>query len=160
MSWTKRQYIAQAFAEIGLAGYIFDITPEELETALIQLDSMVAGWGGRGIRLGWPLNVNPQDADLDQETGVTDMANEAIYCGLAVRMGPSYGKTVSAETRFFAKQGYDLLLSLAAMPQEKQFPRTLPAGAGNKTWRINNNPFVRPRPDNVLPDPTPNIEFD
>jgi hypothetical protein len=143
MGLSKRQYVEQAFVEIGLAGYVFDITPEELNTALRQLDSMMAAWNAKGIRLGWPIPANPLNADLDEETSVPDAANEAIYCGLGVRIGPTFGKEVSATTRFLAKQAYDQLLAMAALPMERQFPNTMPAGAGNKPWRVQDEPFLR-----------------
>lgn len=160
MGWTKRQYIEQAFVEIGLAGYVFDLTPEEMQTALRQLDSMLASWNGRGIRLAWPMPSSPQISDLDDPTDVTDAANEAIYCGLAVRIAPTFGKAVGGQTQFFAKQGYDLLLSLAAQPIPKQLPQTMPAGAGNKPWRINDSPFIRPPIDPLLAGPDSILEFD
>lgn len=159
MSYTKRQYIEQAFAEIGLAGYIFDLTPEQLQTALRQLDSMMAAWNAKGIRLGWPMPSSPQGSDLDDLTEITDAANEAIYCGLAVRIAPSFGKTVGGQTQFFAKQAYDQLLSIASMPLEKQLPHTMPAGAGNKPWRNNDSPFIRPPTDPLLAGPDGEIEF-
>lgn len=160
MGWTKRQYIEQAFTEIGLAGYIFDITPEELNTALRQLDSMIAKWNGRGIRLSWPMPSSPENDDLDDATNVPDAANEAIYCSLAVRIAPTFGKTVGGQTQFFAKEGYDLLLSRAAEPIPKQLPHTMPAGAGNKPWRNNDSPFIRPPIDPLLAGPDAPIEFD
>jgi hypothetical protein len=159
MGLSKRDYIDQAFTEIGLSGYIFDLTPEELNTALRQLDSMMAAWNAKGIRLGWPMPSSPSNSDLDDATDITDAANEAIYCGLAVRLAPSFGKTVSMTTSFLAKQAYDQLLSIAAMPLEKQFPRTLPAGAGNKPWRNNDSPFIRPSEDPLLAGPDSEIEF-
>ena len=30
MAWTKRQIVTQAFEEIGLASYVFDLEPEQL----------------------------------------------------------------------------------------------------------------------------------
>lgn len=159
MGWTKRQYIEQAFTEIGLAGYIFDLTPEELNTALRQLDSMMAAWNAKGIRLGWPMPSSPQNSDLDDLTEITDAANEAIYCGLAVRIAPTFGKTVGGQTQFFAKQAYDQLLAIAAAPLEKQLPQTMPAGAGNKPWRNNDSPFVNPPIDPLLSGPDGVIEF-
>ena len=160
MGWTKRQYVEQAFTEIGLAGYVFDITPEELNTALRQLDSMMAAWNAKGIRLGWPIPANPLNADLDDETEVTDAANEAIYCGLAVRIAPSFGKTITQTTAFLAKQAYDQLLAIAAAPMQRQFPQTMPAGAGNKPWRTYDSPFLRPPQDPLLAGPDGPIEFD
>lgn len=160
MGWTKRQYVEQAFAEIGLAGYLFDTTPEELNTALRQLDSMFAAWNAKGIRLGWPMPSSPQNSDLDDPTEITDAAAEAIYCGLAVRIAPSFGKTISPTTAFLAKQAYDQLLAIAGAPLERQFPRNVPAGAGNKTWRNNNGPFINPQRKPILAGPDSAIEFD
>ena len=56
MSWTKRQFINAALEEIGLASYVFDIQPEELESALRRLDAMMADWNAKGIRIGYPLS--------------------------------------------------------------------------------------------------------
>ena len=159
MGWTKRQFIEQAFAEIGLAGYVFDLTPEQLQTALRQLDSMMAAWNAKGIRIGYPVPSSPQNSDLDEETNVPDSASEAIYCGLGVRIAPGFGKTVGGHTQFFAKQAYDQLLAIAAMPLEKQLPQTMPAGAGNKPWRNNDSPFVNPPTDPLLSGPDGIIEF-
>lgn len=146
MSWKKRDYIEQAFNEIGLAGYVFDLSPEQMQTALRQLDSMMSTWDGKGIRLGWPISLNPGNSDLDTEAPIITWANEAIYLNLGVRLGPTFGKVVPQETKTNAKMAYDAVLMRAARPQEMQFPETLPAGAGNKTWRDYNDPFIR-RPD-------------
>lgn len=143
MGWTKRQFVLQAFDEIGLASYVFDLQPEQLQSALRRLDTMMATWNAKGIRLAYPLPSSPQDSDLDQETDVPDSAYEAIYSNLAVRIAPSFGKQVAIEVKVVAKQGYDTLLQRATAPIEKQLPGTMPAGAGQKPWRID-DPFVAP----------------
>ena len=134
MGYSKRQFIEAAFEEIGLASYVFDLQPQQLESALRRLDAMIADWNGKGIRVGFPLSVSPQQSDLDEQTYVPDMANQAIITGLAIRLAPSYGKQVMASTLAIAKSSYDTLLLKAAMPPEQQFPDTLPSGAGNKPW--------------------------
>ena len=144
MGYSKRQFITAALEEIGLASYVFDMQPEQLDTARRRLDAMMADWNGKGIRLGYPIPSSPQDGDLDEETNVPDSAYEAIICSLGIRLAPSYGKTVMAETKVVAKQGYDILLQRATYPLEKQLPNTMPSGAGNKPWRVYDNPFVRP----------------
>lgn len=159
MGWTKRQFVTQAFDEIGLAAYVFDLTPEQLQSALRRLDAMLASWNAKGIRLGYPIPSSPQDSELDTETDVPDSANETIYTNLAVRLGPSFGKTVSADTKTAAKLGYDTLLSRAAMPMEQQLPGTMPAGAGSKTWRNTDNPFLTPPVDPLLAGQDGEIEF-
>jgi hypothetical protein len=143
MSFTKRQFVEKAFGKIGMAGYIFDLQPEQLQDALRDLDSMMAAWNAKGIRLGYPMPSSPENSDLDEETNVPDAANEAIYYSLGVRIAPDYGKTVPQSVAFFAKQAYDQLLALAALPMERQFPNTMPAGAGNKPWRVQDEPFLR-----------------
>lgn len=144
MGYTKRQFVSAAFEEIGLASYVFDLQPEQLQSALRRLDAMMADWNAKGIRLGYPLPSSPQDSDLDEETFVPDSAYEAIICSLGIRLAPSYGKQVMIETKTTAKQGYDILLQRATFPLEQQLPSTMPAGAGNKPWRVYDNPFVRP----------------
>lgn len=144
MGYSKRQFITAALEEIGLASYVFDLQPEQLETARRRLDAMMADWNGKGIRLGYPIPSSPQDGSIDEETNVPDSAYEAIICSLGIRLAPSYGKTVMAETKVVAKQGYDILLQRATYPLEKQLPNTMPSGAGNKPWRVYDNPFVRP----------------
>lgn len=143
MGYSKRQFVSAALEEIGLASYVFDMQPEQLESALRRLDAMMADWNAKGIRLGYPIPSSPQDSDLDQQTEVPDSAYEAIICSLGIRLAPSYGKQVMIETKTTAKQGYDILLQRATYPLEKQMPATMPAGAGNKTWR-RDNPYVRP----------------
>lgn len=134
MGYSKRQFIEAAFEEIGLASYVFDLQPQQLESALRRLDAMMADWNGKGIRVGFPLSVSPQQSDLDEQTYVPDIANQAIITGLAVRLAPSYGKQLMPATLAIAKSSYDTLLAKAAMPPEQQFPDTLPSGAGNKPW--------------------------
>ena len=149
MGYSKRQFVTAAFEEIGLASYVFDLQPQDLETALRRLDSMMAQWNALGIRLGYPLPGSPEFSDIDAESGVPDSANEAIICSLAVRIAPGFGKSLNAMTAVTAKHGYNTLLSRAAVPPPQQFPSTLPAGAGWKTWRDYDTPFVNPPVDPV-----------
>lgn len=159
MGFTKRQFVEKAFSKIGLAGYVFDLTPEQLQDAMSDMDSMMSAWNAKGIRIGYPMPSSPLAGDLDEQTNVPDSANEAIYYGLGVRIAPNYGKTVPPSVAFFAKQAYDQLLAKFAIPPEKQFPRSLPAGAGNKPWRNNDSPFIRPPCDPLDAGPDSEIEF-
>jgi hypothetical protein len=154
MGYTKRQFILAAFEEIGLASYTFDLQPEQLESARKRLDAMIADWNGKGIRLGYPIPSSPEQGSIDEETFVPDSAYEAIICSLGIRLAPSYGKQVMPMTMATAKQGYDTLLQRATFPLEQQMPSTMPAGAGNKPWRVYDNPFLRPpvNPVQVGPD--------
>jgi hypothetical protein len=150
MGYSKRQFISAAFDEIGLASYAFDLQPEQFEAALKRLDAMMADWNGKGIRLGYPLPSSPQYSDLDAQSEVPDSAFESIICNLAIRIAPSYGKQVMPQTQIAAKSAYQTLLSRATMPPEMQLPGSMPSGAGNKPWRVYDEPFLRRPIDPVL----------
>lgn len=143
MSWTKQQLIEQAFSEIGLAPYVFDASAEQYQDALRLLDSMMSQWDGKGIRLRYPVSLSPSDSVLSDASNIPDWAVEAVYTNLAIKLAPSYGKVVSPETRQTAKKSYDLLLLRMVKPNQMQLPGTMPAGAGNKIWRLTNDPFLK-----------------
>lgn len=142
MGWTKRQFVVQAFEECGYASYAYDLQPEQLQAGLRRLETLIATWNGRGIRLGYPLSSNPDNMNLDDTTDVPDSANEAICTNLAIKIAPLLGKTTSMETKTTARSGYLMLLSRCTKPNEQQFPQSMPSGAGNKPWR-NETPFLQ-----------------
>jgi P22 tail accessory factor len=144
MAWTKRQLISEAFSELAVAGYDFDITPEEWQGALRRMDSMVATWDAKGVRIGYLLPVSPNVADIDDDSGIPDTAAEAVYLNLAIRLASGFGKALSVDTKTAARNAYDVLQRIAAMPSEQQIANTFPRGAGN---RQTSQPFF-PNPTN------------
>lgn len=148
--WTKRQIVNEAYGELALQGYEFDISPEEVQTALRRLDTMMATWEGRGIRVGYAFPANPDDSDPDTPSGLPDGAVETVYLNLAIRQAAGNGKQLSPLTARNASDGLTNLLTVAAMPPQQQLPSTLPRGAGNRCWSADNPFFRRP-----LHDPLP-----
>jgi hypothetical protein len=160
MSWTKRQFVNQAFETIGLASYEFDLSADELQSACRQLDAMMGNWNAKGIRIGYPMPSSPEDTDLDMETTVPDAANEAIYLNLALRIATGFGKVVMPEVKQFAFAAYQTLLRISANPPyELQFPNTLPRGAGNKPWRDNRDNFIDRPTDHLLAGEDDTLDF-
>jgi hypothetical protein len=158
MGYTKRQFIEGAFEEIGMANYVFDLQPEQLQSALRRLDAMMMEWNAQGIRLGYPIASSPQDSDLSMETGTPDSAWEAVITNLAIRIAPGYGKPVADGTKTIAKNALNTLMQRATFPLEKQLPQTMPIGQGNKPWRWD-NPYVYPPYDPVAAGPDGPIEW-
>jgi hypothetical protein len=156
VTYSKRQFVEAAFEECGMASYAFDLTPQMLNSACQRLDSMMAQWNAKGIRLSYPLPPNPDDSDLDTPTDVPDSANEAIITNLALRLAPSFGKTPSPLTLSTAKAGYNTLMARAAMPEEMQLPSTMPVGAGQKAW---SDPFMPAPIDPVRTGPEGSLEL-
>lgn len=142
--WTKRELVTQAFEEAGLASYVFDLTPEQLQSAMRRMDSMLATWASKGIQLGYAMATGPDTGDLDQPSGLQAVANEAVYLNLALRIAPSFGKAVAAGTAVAAKEAYDALTIAAAQPQPVQMPRNMPLGAGFKRQHDYRGAFVTP----------------
>jgi hypothetical protein len=160
VGYTKRQFISEAFAELGLADYVFDLNPEDLQRALRRLDSMLAEWNGKGIRLGYPIPSNPDDSDLDEATGVPDSANEAIIVNLALKLAPGYGKTPAQDSRVAAYKAYNVLLSRAAIPPQMQYSIGLPSGAGHKPTYDTGSNFMPAPTDNVVVGPDSPIDLE
>lgn len=159
MGFSKRQFCDAAFEEIGLARYSFDISPEQEESALKRLDSMMADWNASGLRLNYPIPGSPEFGEIDAESGVPDMANEAIITNLAIRLAPQYGRTVMPDTRATAARALNTLRArVAVIPQVKPLPDT-PLGAGNRSWRFFAGPFVVPSPTQVDAGPDQRIEY-
>lgn len=144
MGWSKRHYIEQAYAEIGLAGYVFDLTSEQLDAAVSKLDAMMAAWIGKGIRVGYPIGASPDSNNIDAETSVPDVANEAIYMNLALRLAGTVGKqsALTQETRNAARSAYNDLLSKTVTAIPVLQPVTMIAGQGNR--RYSRQVFVNP----------------
>lgn len=147
MGWTKKQLVEQAFIEIGKNPSIFNIDPDDMQSALRTLDSMMASWNNRGIRIGYALPSSPDSSELDSDSGLPDWANEAVYLTLAVRLAPSIGKTPTQQTLLAARTAFATLPNRSAFPPEQQFRAGLPSGAGNKPERTPNYTFLPPPVD-------------
>lgn len=150
MSWTKRQLVEQAFAELALAGYTFDLQPEEITTAVLRMDAMLAMWGAaKGVRIGYNATEDPLDADPDQDSGIPDWANEGVFLNLAIRLAAGFGKPLPRTTAATAKEAFDGIVSLCSAPiPEMQFMSHTPSGAGNKQ-RGYPRPFLPPPVDRL-----------
>lgn len=144
MGWTKQQLVNQALEEIGKNPAIFNIDPDDMQSCLRTLDAMMGAWGGRGIRLGYALPSSPESSSLDDDSGLPDLANEAVYLGLAIRIAPRFGKTIPSQTLAGARDAFSAIQRMSAFPPEQQFRSGVPSGAGNKPYRDANRPFLPP----------------
>jgi hypothetical protein len=138
--------VAAAFEEIGLADYVFDLSPDQIQSCLVRLDAMVGRL--KGLFIHWPFSSSPSDTNLDTDTRCPNYANECIFLNLAIAIAPSYGKQISSDTRKNASDAYDTVVSWSAsLPPTRQTPAML-SGSGNKPWRgsrtINIEPTIEP----------------
>lgn len=159
MGFSKQALIDEAFNELALQGYVFNVGPEDRQAALNRLDMMLAQWNGKGLRLGYPLPGTENSSTLDQDSKLPDWALEAVYLNLAIRLAAAFGKQLTQTTLNAAKSAYNTVLQRFAMPTEVQYPSIMPRGAGHKPWRID-RPFVTPPQDSLLAGDDGPIEFD
>ena len=146
MSYTKGELVHSALNEIGIADYDFDIAPEQTESGLRRLDSMMAEFNARGVRLGYPIPNTANGSELSQDSNIPDSAWEAVITNLAIRIAPSYGKMVSPDTKITAKKSLNTLYRISSHPGEMQL-NVLPRGAGYKAI---DRPFTPPPIDPLL----------
>lgn len=143
-SYTKRDFILEAFKELRLAGYEYDLSPEMMESALKRLDSMMARWYDTyGLDVGYPLPI-PTTTDLDDTTDVAYGDNDAIVLNLAIAIAPRNGKNVMSQTAILAGTSLRALLTKYATTPTKAVDYTMvPAGAGYKAPSTGNgNAFL------------------
>lgn len=145
MSWTKREIITQAFAELGLASYVFNLTADELQDAMRRLDTMMALWTARNVIFDpvYPQPATYGAGDLDDDTNAIPEAIEPMYLNLAIRLAPSFGKAPSPDTRAAAKSGYNTLLAQYVVGAQVSLQGTI-KGAGAKDPVA---PFITPTVD-------------
>lgn len=136
MSWTKKQLLDAAFTELGLQNYAYDLEPEDIQSAIITMDSMISEWG---LALSYNLSDNPSASNADQASGLPIFAPSAVFLNLAIALCPRYGKVASRELVVRAANALSVVKTKTATIPQRQFDRTLPYGQGNK-------PFVGVKP--------------
>lgn len=155
MSCTKRQLVQAALDELGIAGFEFDVDPQQLEQALSRLDSMMAEWSAEGVNLGYLLPSIAGNSNLSDIAGIPDWAQKAVGVHLAIDIAPTYGKAINPETRIKAKKSWDVLLARSTFPPEMRLG-ALPSGAGNKSIDA---PFLVPEGEDLVTGSGSDLEF-
>ena len=130
---TRAQILADAFEAIGIADFVFDVTPTEKASARRRLDAMLAQWEAEGVSLGYTPTAETTDADSVAMT-TPSWADDAISANLALRIAPSFGKTPLAETKRAARVGYGLCVAKTlTIPREVRSQVSI-RGAGDRHW--------------------------
>lgn len=133
----KRTVVEMAYEDIGLPGYEFAGTPEELFSAIRRLDAMMREWPC-GQALGYNFPSQMGGSDPDDPVLVPDWAITAMVGKLAQKIAPGQGKTLSSEQKAATASAYSQLLGRLPVP-EVRYPRSTPRGAGNRwlaPWQV------------------------
>lgn len=144
MATTKSDIIRQALSKLGITGYDYDIDPEEVTTALIELETMMAEWDGQGIRVSYALADSPEEAKGEDNAGIFDWSRHGIVANLAVRIASNYGKEVSQSLALTATQALNRILTANPVLPHVQYPNRMPRGSGNTLRRGRIDRFYKP----------------
>ena len=133
MGWTKRDTIKKSFAKVGLASYVYNLTADELQSSMEELDAMMAEWSVDGIVFSpvYPQPTTISGGDLDDPTNSPDGINAAIFLNLGIRLADEYGKAVSSGLSARARNSYNSAL-VPYIPSPEPNTHGLPKGAGFK----------------------------
>lgn len=154
--WTKQQIVQEAFGELALQGFVFNVGPDEMVSALRRLDLFMATMQAKKLFLTYAFPANPSDgSQLDDPSGLPDSDIEAVVLNLAPRIAGNFGKTMAPSSLATAKAALDTVMIAAAQPLQVAYPSTMPRGAGNKPWRWSQYQTFFPPVNEAVPTVTP-----
>lgn len=129
---TKLDIIDRAYSEIGMAKYVFEITPEEQREAVNVLDDFMLEMAGNGIEVGYNFPAEYGKSNPGDDSGIVGVALSAIPLTLALRLVSGFGKQASPELKLNQYNAYNaMLISIRNIPR-RQFPAYMPVGQGNR----------------------------
>lgn len=156
MAISKIEIIIEAYVEIKISGITSDPTPEDLEYALIKLESMASEFEEmRNICLGYVFEDEP---DPNTETALPLYAKQAYATNLAVRLLAAFGKQASPALVGQASQSMSILSSKAFQVKEVQYPTRQPRGSGDTLRYSRWARFYRANPQAPVTCDTKQIE--
>lgn len=138
MSYTKLQLIKTAFEELGLIDPDDNVLkPGQIDAAKKRADALAAAWANMDIHFPYPQSDDPDDSNVDMDSGVYQGMVRAFYKALAIEIAPIISYPVSRETKVAANEAFNqMLLNDGVLEtRERSFPNTMPRGFGKKDWQ-------------------------
>jgi hypothetical protein len=131
MATTKGDLARRALSKLSVTGWDYEIDPEELKSACVSLEDMMAQWDANGIKVGYSFAEFPDAVEVSSPANVPDIAYKAIVYALAIEIADSYGKQVTAAIQAGASSGMSSLLSAIAYVPRSTYGNNMPRGSGN-----------------------------
>lgn len=129
----KVDLINDAYSMLRISGMTVDPTPEDLEIALLRLETMMDEWQSRNIDIGYFFEDEP---DPNTECGVLRAFWHAIASNLALRLTPDFNKQLHPILLAQARQAYSNMSGRVARARinQIQYPRRQARGSGSTRW--------------------------
>lgn len=135
MKATKAYFVQEGIAELGLAGAVYDMQPEDIERICNRLDANLAELETKGARIpGWSYSDSPSVSNSATEVNVPTGLVNLIILSAAIVAAPSIGKNLSSVTVAQLKLARDNLLFFGKKIPEYHRPSNMPVGSGRQIW--------------------------
>ena len=122
-----RVIVQDAFEEIGVKTAEVELTGDELQSGIRRCNDMLLEWADANITAGYNEVLNGDDVvEIDRN------AIAAVKYNLAVRLAPSYQKTIGIALATLASDTLDRLMASTTDLSNIAYPDTLPFGSGNQ----------------------------
>jgi hypothetical protein len=132
---TKAYFVQEGIAELGLAGAVYDMQPEDIERICNRLDANLAELETKGARIpGWSYADSPSVSNAATEVNVPTGLVNLIILSAAIVAAPSIGKNLSSVTVAQLKLARDNLLYRGRSIPQYQRNTNMPVGSGNQVW--------------------------
>ena len=124
----KSDIINKAYDDLRISGLTTNATPDEIQTALIELESMAGEFRVRNM----DANYNFEDIpDPSADSNIPRSFLNAYAAMLAARLTANFGKQLTPELDRKASAGCSLLSSSQAMTNTVPYAARHPIGSGN-----------------------------
>lgn len=159
----KSYFVENGIAELGLAGAVYDMEPEDLERISNRLDAYLAELEVKGARVpGWSYADTPDVANLATIVNVPAHLVNLVILSAAIIAAPSIGKNLSSITVAQLKMSRDSMLYANKTIPRMQRNTNMPVGSGNQRmadgvqFYVNRPPKLDAGPDTAF---SPNMEI-
>lgn len=158
MKAPKSWFVEHGVAELGLAGAVFDMPPEDLQRICERLDADLAELESIGARVsGWVYGNAPGKANNETDVNIPYALVNLVILTAAIAAAPSIGKNLSSITVAKLNIARKNLLFFGKTIPQMQRNSNMPVGSGNQ--RIADGvQFYIPRPP--LLDAGPDSHFE
>lgn len=133
---TATEIVTAALGKILSRSADIPLEADELQDGIDALNRMMAGWNLSALT--WTAVTSGSDV-----LASPDYAEDAQIFGLAERLAPDYGTTLTMEFVEAKKQAMKDMRKQAITFSRSSFPSTLPQGSGNNRV-LNNRAFYPP----------------
>jgi hypothetical protein len=144
---TKATALEMAAEELASSNYEFDHGPDEIASWLRKLDTLMLTDPYNKLGYNSPAAIGGSD-QLDP-LGIPDSALQTVAVALGVRISPSWGKSMSPESRAAYVRGVNEIRTMVQSIPSIPLRRGTPLGSGNK-WRSTYWPFARGRDQSTV----------